>query len=117
LDYILLKHRFRNSVKDVQSLPESDIDSGHNLPVAKIYTRLKKVIRFRKGRSRWDLEKLYAQQQRVQDTLEEKLGAVGCESGNGEVQWNNIEECVLDTISDLVPKVEKRAKIHGLHRK
>jgi len=46
----------------------------------------------------------------VQDTLEEKLGATECESGNVEVQWKNIKECVLDTISDLVGKVEKRAR-------
>ena len=56
------------------------------------------------------LEKLYAQRQRVQDTLEEKFGAIGCESGNVQVQWNNIMECVLDTISDLVGEVEKRAR-------
>jgi hypothetical protein len=36
----------------------------------------------------------------------EKLGS---ESGNVEVQWNSINECVLNTISDLVGKVEKRA--------
>jgi len=52
------------------------------------------------------LEKLYAQRQRVQDTLEEKL----CESGNAEVQWKNIKECMLDTISDLVGKVENKAR-------
>jgi len=26
------------------------------------------------------------------------------------VQWKNIKECMLDTISDLVGKVEKRAR-------
>jgi type I site-specific restriction endonuclease len=26
------------------------------------------------------------------------------------VQWKNIKECVLDTVSDLVGKVEKRAR-------
>ena len=31
LDYILVKHRFRNSVKDVQTLPGADIDSDLNL--------------------------------------------------------------------------------------
>ena len=46
----------------------------------------------------------------MQDTLEGKLGAIGCDSGNVEVQWNNIKECVLDTLSDLVGKVEKRAR-------
>ena len=82
-----MKHRFRNSVKDVQILPAADTDSDHNLLVAKICTRLKKIIRFQKRRPHWDLEKLNVQRQRVQDTLEEKLGAIGCDSGNVEVQW------------------------------
>ena len=53
---------------------------------------------------------MYTQKQTVQDTLEGKLGAIGCDSGNVEVQWNNIKECALDTLSDLVGKVEKRAR-------
>ena len=110
LDYILVKHRFRNSVKDVQTRPRADIDCDHNLHVAMICTRLKKIIRFQNRRQRWDLEKLDAQRQSVQCILEEKLGAIGCESGNVEVQWSNIKECVLDAISDLVGKVEKRAR-------
>ena len=80
-----MKHRFRNSVKNVRTLPGADIDSDHNLLVAKVRTRLKKIIRFQKSRPRWDLEKLYAQRQRVQDTLEEKLGAFEWESRNAEV--------------------------------
>jgi len=36
---------------------------------------------------------------------------------NTDVQWNNIKECMLDNISDLVGKVEKRGENHGLHRK
>jgi len=30
--------------------------------------------------------------------------AIGCDSGNVDVQWNNINECVLDTLSELVGK-------------
>ena len=78
--------------------------------MAKIHTRLKKIIRFQKSRPEWDLEKLYAQKQRVQAILEEKLGAIECESGNAEVQWKHIKVCVLDTVSALVGKVEKRAR-------
>jgi hypothetical protein len=37
----------------------------------------------------------------VQDALKEKLGAVESESGNAEVQWNDIKICVLDAMSDL----------------
>ena len=46
----------------------------------------------------------------MQDTLEEKLCAIECDSGNVKVQWKNIKECVLDTVSDLVGKAEKRAR-------
>jgi hypothetical protein len=35
-------------VKDVQTLPGADIDSDHNLLVAKICTRLKEIMRFHK---------------------------------------------------------------------
>jgi hypothetical protein len=52
---------------------------------------------------------MYTQKHTVQDTLEGKLGAIEHDSGNVEVQWNNITGCVLDTLSDLVGKVEKRA--------
>jgi type I site-specific restriction endonuclease len=97
-------------VKAVQTLPGADIDSDHNLVVAKNCTRLKKIIRFLKRRPQWDLEKLHIQKQRVQDTLEGKLGAIECDSGNVEVQWKNIKECVLHTLRDLVGKVEKRAR-------
>jgi hypothetical protein len=105
-----VKQQFRNSVKDVQTMPEADIDSDHNLLVAKICTRLKKIVRFQKRKPRWDLKKLYAQRQEGYDSLEEKLGAIKCESGNVEVQWNNIKKCVLNTMSDLVEKVERRAR-------
>ena len=44
MDYILVKRRFRDSVKDVQTLSGADIDSDLNLLVAKICTRLKKTI-------------------------------------------------------------------------
>ena len=56
------------------------------------------------------IQKLYVQRQRVQDTLEEKLCAIECDCGNVEMQWKNTKECVLDTTSDLVGKVEKRAR-------
>jgi len=45
LDYIIVKHRFRNSVKDVKTMQGADIDSDHNLLVAKFRTKLKKIPR------------------------------------------------------------------------
>ena len=48
-------------MKDVQTLPGALTDPDHNLPVAKICIRLKKVIWFQKDKPRWDVQKLYAQ--------------------------------------------------------
>jgi hypothetical protein len=48
--------------------------------------------------------------QNRQDVLEEKLGTIECESGNVEVQWNNIRKCALDTLNDMVGKVERRPR-------
>jgi hypothetical protein len=38
--------------------------------VVQICTRLKKIIRFKRRKPNWDLEKLYAERQKVQDTPE-----------------------------------------------
>lgn len=70
LSYILVKHRFGNSMKDMQTQPGVDTDFAHNLLVAKICTRLKKIVVKQTGKPRWDLETLYVQRQKVQNILE-----------------------------------------------
>jgi hypothetical protein len=110
LDYVLVKQRFRNSVKNGQTLPGADTDSDYNLLVAKIYTRLNKIM-FPKAKTKMGFVEVYAQRQKVNGSLEEKLGAIKCESGTVEVQWNNIKKCVLDIMSDLVGKVERRGRM------
>jgi hypothetical protein len=77
----------------MQTQPAADIDSDHNLQVAKICTRLKRIIKFQKRKPVWDLEKLRAQGQKVQESLEQNLRAVDCVNRNEEGQWNNIKKC------------------------
>jgi hypothetical protein len=43
-------------------------------------------------------------------SLEERLCAGNCVNRNVEEQWNYIKKCLLDTMSDWVGKVEKRAR-------
>jgi hypothetical protein len=78
-------------VKDVQTQPGADIDSDRNLLVAKICTRLKRIIRFQKRKPVRDIEKLQAQRQKVQESLEEKLRSSDCVNRNVEGEWNNIK--------------------------
>jgi hypothetical protein len=70
---------------------------------------LKKIVRIQKRTPRHDLEKLYAQRQKVPDTLDEKLGVIKCEVRNVDV-WGNKKNVCYGTMSDLVVKVERRAK-------
>jgi len=51
LAYILVKHRFRNTVKNVQTLPGADIDSDHNLLVAKVCTKIEENYKFPKEKT------------------------------------------------------------------
>jgi hypothetical protein len=57
-----------------------------------------------------ELEKLYVQRQNVKNTLDEKPYAIECESGNMDVQRNNIKKYVLGTVSDLVGRVDRKAR-------
>jgi len=104
LHYTLVKHWFRNNIKDVYTMPGEDTDSENNMLAVKICTKLNKIIQFWKGKPGWDLEKLYAKQQKVQNTLEGKLTAMECESGNVEVQWKNIKKCYL------IGKVDRKTR-------
>ena len=104
-------------MKGVKTLPGADIVSDGNILVAKFCTKLKKIIKFQKSRTRWDMEKLYTDRQRVQGTLEENFGLIECESGNAEVQWNSIKKYVLILLVIWLGKSRRDHENHGLHRK
>jgi hypothetical protein len=95
-------------MKEMQTIHDAHTDSGHNWLDAKMWASLKKKVKFQKWKPRWDLVELHAQRQQVQDTLEENLGTTECESGN--VRWNNIKKCLIDTMSDLIGKVNRNAR-------
>lgn len=43
IDYIIVNHRYRNAVKSAKTYPGADVGSDHNLLVAEIMVRLKKL--------------------------------------------------------------------------
>ena len=49
IDYILVRQRYRNSVKSSWSYPGADVDSDHNLVAMRLKLKLKKIPR-RKNR-------------------------------------------------------------------
>jgi hypothetical protein len=77
-------------------MPGAGISSDHNLQVVKICTIVKKIIKLQKD-SQVGVWRSYMPNNKLQNTLEGKLGAIECESRNVEVQCNSIKKCVLDT--------------------
>jgi hypothetical protein len=72
----------------------ADIHFDHNMPVTKICTRQKKIMRFKNGKPVC-IWRSYAQRQ---ENLEAQIGAIERESGNYKVQWDNSNKCVTDMI-------------------
>jgi hypothetical protein len=46
----------------------------------------------------------------MQDTLEEKGSAIESKSVKVKVQWKNIKKCVLDVMSGMIYKVDRKAR-------
>jgi hypothetical protein len=56
IDYILVKRRYRNQIKSNHSYPGPDVDSDHNLVIAKCNINFRKLRRI--FQPKWCLEKL-----------------------------------------------------------
>ena len=57
IDYIIVRQRFMNSVKNSLSFPAADADSDHNLVMIKCNVRFKRLMKVRKAR-KWNVEGL-----------------------------------------------------------
>jgi len=94
IDYILVKQRYRNSVKNSRSYPGADADTDHNLVMAKIKLKLKKLARGVKVK-RWCLKDLESKRVPFNDAVEKELDkslVSGVE--RIEKQWCEIKEAV-----------------------
>ena len=57
IDYILVKQHFRNSIRDMKTLPGADIDSDHKLLVAEVQTSLKAIKKSLEEKTKMKFEK------------------------------------------------------------
>lgn len=104
IDYILVKQRFKNQVKDSRSFPGADINSDHNLVIAKCQLKFKKLNKEKV--KRWPLEKL--RDEEIKSKYEEHIDA-GLISDGGEQQpieeqWNNFKLLLLDAADQTLGK-------------
>ncbi|KAL1446457.1 hypothetical protein WDU94_005636 [Cyamophila willieti] len=97
IDYILINKRFQNAITSVKTYPGADIRSDHNLLLANLRIRLKK-LRKREFAPRMKTEKL--QVEHVKDTikkeLNEKLSVIQTMDDGIENNWEGIKKVLLD---------------------
>ncbi|KAL4084163.1 hypothetical protein QTP88_027996 [Uroleucon formosanum] len=75
IDYIMVKKRFRNQVKDCRSYPGADIDSDHNLLMMKNNLKFKKIVS-RKNNDRWHINKLKEEKANDKTDINNRWGII-----------------------------------------
>src|SRR5215471_400986 len=87
IDYILVKQRYRNSVKCAKSLPGADCNSDHNMVRINMAVKLKRM-HIAKKQKKWDLSNLKKKVDEYREYVELRIkkGDVN----DVEIRWNNI---------------------------
>uniref|UniRef100_A0A8D8WPG5 Craniofacial development protein 2 n=1 Tax=Cacopsylla melanoneura TaxID=428564 RepID=A0A8D8WPG5_9HEMI len=113
IDFILMRRRFRNSVKSVKTYPGADVSSDHNPVVAVIKLKLKKVAR-KTQKNHLDLSKLKDKNitNQLKSKIDNKIKNVKNEnlmSNDVNTKWKNIQSSILtESKQELKPERIKK---------
>ncbi|XP_019766418.1 craniofacial development protein 2-like [Dendroctonus ponderosae] len=91
IDFILVKQRFRNSIKSAKTYPEADIGSDHNPLVAITHIRLKKIDK-KQSQNSTDRTLLSKEPMRsmVREQLHKCLETHNENATDSDTQWNKM---------------------------
>lgn len=106
LDYILVRQRFRNSVKKSCSYPGADVDSDHNLVAMRMAVKLKKIKKMQTWR-KWDKEVLKGKEKLFKDAIEYKV--VDRTGQTVEERWIALKQAVIDSAQEVIGYTKKKA--------
>ena len=118
IDYIMIRHRFRNSVIQCKTYPGADIGSDHNPVIAKIKIKLKKLQKAVKKTPKVDIAKLKTEEIQRNYFIEvtnrySVLSADSNEDLNEEEIIEHEYNCLKESIihgNESAPKIEKKCK-------
>ena len=94
IDFILVKQRYRNSVRNSRAYPGADANSDHNLVMAKTGLKLKKIVRS-KPKKKWCMSELVNKKGQFQKTVENEIGMRMNDNVRGiEEQWTQLKDAI-----------------------
>ncbi|XP_008486054.1 craniofacial development protein 2-like, partial [Diaphorina citri] len=91
IDYIIVKQRFRNQIKDCRSYASPDIDSDHNMVLAKGILKYKRLKT--KKCNIWDV-KLLKDDSRKQNFKTQTIGCEYLENESVQDNWDRIKKTI-----------------------
>ena len=95
LDYIMVRERYRNSVKNSHSYPGADADTDHNLVAMKATIKLKFLRQRKEIHPRWDLEQIKQKKQIFAESVEEDLKTNSQHDQSINGSWNVLKDAIL----------------------
>ena len=106
IDYILIRNRFRNSIKRCKTYPGADINSDHNPVVANVGIKLKSCKIEKKEDNNYDVDYLKIASSRETYNIDvnnkyESLMSIGIEQYRRETPKEKIDvkwECLRDSV-------------------
>ena len=104
IDYNICKTRWRSSVRRVTTLPGADCGTDHNLLIADVKIKLKRIKRA-KQTLRYDVENIG-----LEFAVEVKNRFNGLQLADREPEelWNDIRDIVKETADKRVPKAKRK---------
>ena len=120
IDFVMIRKRFRNSIKQCCTYPGADIHSDHNPVMTKLEFKLKKPDQSAKSEPKVDVAKLSLPDMKEQylvkvsnryEVLFEELSVnqSDSEAETVEREWEILKSSIQDA-SDILPKVERKKK-------
>ena len=98
LDYVLVKWRYKNGVKNSRAYPGMDVYSDHNAVVMHLNVKFKKIKKAKK-KLNWNLEELNKENgEKFIDQIENNIYTIPQETS--EQLWNGIKEMITKSAEE-----------------
>ena len=105
IDYILVKHRYRNSVKCCKSYPGADAFTDHNLVAMQMSVKVK-ILQREKKKQKWNVERLKKNCEQFQRSIEETVKAN--RGMNVNQRWTELRRVIQSSARKYVGYEGKR---------
>ena len=109
IDYILVRQRYRNSVKCSRSWPGSDANSDHKLVAMKMNIKWKTLKRVKRN-PKWNIELLKKNNLPFQRGVEEAMGTIMRKGLDVNQRWIDFKEVIKDSAKEQIG-YERKEKI------